>query len=289
MRKRLWIALVTGVLLAAASILAAAASAQPEGAAASPIVVAVVDTGVDASQPILAGRVVAGYDALGGGTATGDGGWHGTAIASIVAGASGNGAGVTSYCDQCRVMPVKALAGSGLGLDADIARGVRWAVDHGARVLNLSLEGDSEDPVLHAAIRYAYNNGVVVVAAAGNLGTTSPTYPAADTFAIGVAATDSADRLYPWSNRGRWVTLAAPGIDLSGVPGGGTFAFAGTSAAAAVVSGTAGLCLTSAPTLTPALVRRALVEAATPIAGMRFGRVNPARTVELCRRFAATG
>jgi subtilisin family serine protease len=85
------------------------------------------------------------------------------------------------------------------------------------------------------------------------------------------------------------VTLAAPGVDLSGVPGGGTFAFAGTSAAAAVVSGTAGLCLTSAPTLTPALVRRALVEAATPIAGMRFGRVNPARTVELCRRLAATG
>ncbi len=136
--------------------------------------------------------------------------------------------------------------------------------------------------MLHAAIRYAYNKGVVVVAAAGNQGTTNPTYPAADRFAIGVAATNSADHLYPWSNRGLWVTLAAPSVDLWGVPGGGTFAFAGTSAAAAVVSGTAGLCLT-APTLTPALVRRALVEAATPIAGMRFGRVDPARTVELCR------
>src|SRR6266849_1166210 len=288
MQGRLRTALIAAVL-AAASILAAAASAQPQEAAASPIVVAVIDTGIDASQPILAGRVVAGYDTLGGDASTGDGGWHGTAIASIVAGASGNGGGVTSYCDPCRVMPVKALAGSGEGLDADIARGVGWAVDHGARVLNLSLEGDSEDPVLRAAIRYAYTKGVVVVAAAGNQGTTSPTYPAADRFAIGVAATDSADHLYPWSNRGRWVALAAPGVDLSGVPGGGTFAFAGTSAAAAVVSGAAGLCLTSAPTLTPALVRRALVEAATPIAGMRFGRIDPARTVELCRRFAAAG
>ena len=272
-------------VLAAALVPASAASAQHLDSAVSPVIVAVVDTGVDASQPMLAGRIVGGYDAIGGGTATEDGGWHGTAIASIVAGASG--AGVTSYCDPCRVMPVKALSGGGLGHDADIARGIRWAVDHGARVLNLSLEGTAEEPVLHEALRYANANGVVVVAAAGNLGTTSLTYPAADPFAIGVAAIDASSRLYPWSNRGRWVTVAAPGVDLSGVPGGGTFAFAGTSAAAAVVSGTAGLCLTAAPTLSPALVRRALVETATPIAGARFGRIDPARTVELCRRLAA--
>jgi thermitase len=252
----------------------------------TPITIAVVDTGVDPTQPELAGKLVAGYDLATGALPSSDAGWHGTAVASIAAGVSADPSGLASYCRQCSVMPVKVLDANGEGSDPDIARGVRWAVDHGARVLNLSLEGQSEDPSLHAAIRYAFRHGVVVVAAAGNGGSTDPAFPAAEPNAIGVAATDPNDRLYPWSNRGRWVTIAAPGINLSAVPGGGVFPFMGTSSAAALVSGVAGLCLSSAPGLTPALVRRALVKGAAPIARSTFGRVDAARTVALCRRYS---
>jgi thermitase len=128
---------------------------------------------------------------------------------------------------------------------------------------------------------------VVVVAAAGNDGTSAPTYPAADPYVIGVAATGPAGRLYRWSNRGRWVTLAAPGINVSGVPGGGTFDFAGTSSAAAVVSGIAAACLAVAPNHGPALVRQALVRGAARVAGTGFGRADAGRTLALCARLAS--
>jgi subtilisin family serine protease len=252
----------------------------------TPITIAVVDTGVDPTQPELAGKLVAGYDVATRSPSSSDAGWHGTAIASIAAGASSDPYGLASYCRQCSVMPVKVLDANGHGSDLDIARGVRWAVDHGARIVNLSLEGPTEDPSLPAAIRYARRKGVVVIAAAGNDGSSARAYPAAEPSAIGVAATDPADRLYPWSNRGPWVTIAAPGINLSAVPGGGVFPFMGTSSAAALVSGVAGLCLSAAPDLTPALVRRALVGGAAPIARSTFGRVDAARTVALCRRYS---
>ena len=250
------------------------------------ITIAVVDTGVDPTQPALAGKLVAGYDVASHAASSSDAGWHGTAIASIAAGASSDPLGLASYCRQCSVMPVQVLDANGKGSDLDIARGVRWAVDHGARVVNLSLEGATEDPALPAAIRYAVRKGVVIVAAAGNDGSSARAFPAAEPLAIGVAATDPNDRLYAWSNRGRWVTIAAPGINLSSVPGGGVFPFMGTSSAAALVSGVAGLCLSVAPDLTPALVRRALVAGAAPIAHSTFGRVNAARTVALCRSYS---
>jgi thermitase len=266
------------VVLVAAAALGASGSAAGD---ASPVTIAVVDTGVDAVQPFLAQRLVPGYDALGDGATT-DGEWHGTAIASIVAGLPDG----SPSCAACLLMPVKALGASGVGTDEDIARGIVWAVDHGARVVNLSVVGLGESSSLRTALRYAQRHDVVVVAAAGNDGTAIPSYPAADPNAIAVAAAEAAPRLYPWSNRGRWVTVAAPGVNASVVPGGGIFSFAGTSSAAAVVSRVVGLCISEAPTLTPALVRRALVSAATPIPGARFGRVDAARTIELCRRYA---
>ena len=277
----------TLALAAAASITAGRSAAASVSPAQTSITIAVVDTGVDAMQPALAGRLVGGYDVATNAASSSDAGWHGTAIASIATGASSDPLDAQSNCPACNVMPVRVLDANGQGSDLDIARGVRWAADHGARVVNLSLEGASEDPTLRAAIRYAGRKGIVVVAAAGNDGSSRPTFPAAEPLAIGVAATDSNDRLYPWSNRGSWVTIAAPGVNLSAVPGGGTFAFMGTSSAAALVSGVAGLCLSVAPDLTPALVRRALVAGAAPIARSTFGRVDAARTVALCRAYGS--
>ena len=263
---------------------AAWATASP---AQAPVTIAVVDTGVDVSSPELAGKLVTGYDTADGSTPTSDAEWHGTAVASIAGGASRGEDRITSYCLQCNVMSVKALDAKGEGSDAAIARGIRWAVDHGARVVNLSLSGAAQAPSLRAAITYAVRRGVVVVAAAGNDGTATRAFPAADPLVIGVAATDPTDRVYPWSNRGRWVTVAAPGVNTSAVPGGGVFSFMGTSSAAALVSGVVGMCLTASPTLTPALVRRAVVEGAAPVAAASFGRIDAARTVALCRTYAA--
>ena len=82
------------------------------------------------------------------------------------------------------------------------------------------------------------------------------------------------------------MTVAAPGINASAVPGGGVFSFMGTSSAAALVSGVVGTCLTASPTLTPALVRRALVNGAAPVAAASFGRIDAARTLALCRMYA---
>jgi thermitase len=280
--------LLAALVVAASAATGATALAGPQATSVpAAITIAVVDTGVDVSHPDLAGKLVTGYDVATGNAPTSDAGWHGTAVASIAAGMPDNGLGITSYCSQCSVMPVKVLDAHGQASDGDIARGIRWAVDHGARVVNLSLEGPTEDPALPAAIGYASRHHVVVVAAAGNDGTSTRSYPAAEPLAIGVAATDPSDRLYPWSNRGRWVTVAAPGTNMSAVPGGGSFRFLGTSSAAALVSGVAGLCLTVAPSLTPALVRRALVAGAAPIAGASFGRIDAARTIALCRSYAS--
>jgi thermitase len=279
--------LLAALVVASSAATGATALAGPRTAPAA-ITIAVVDTGVDVSHPDLAGQLVSGYDVATGHAPTSDAGWHGTAVASIAAGMPDNSLGITSYCSQCSVMPVKVLDAHGQASDGDIARGIRWAVDHGARVVNLSLEGPTEDPALPAAIRYASRHQAVVVAAAGNDGTSTRSYPAAEPLAIGVAATDPSDRLYPWSNRGRWVTVAAPGTNMSAVPGGGSFRFLGTSSAAALVSGVAGLCLTVAPSLTPSLVRRALIAGAAPIAGASFGRIDAARTIALCRSYVGS-
>jgi thermitase len=285
-RFRLLLLSLTAVLAATTGV--AANAGQRTAWAPQTITIAVVDTGVDVSHPDLAGKLVTGFDVATGIAPTSDAGWHGTAVASIAAGSSDGSLGITSYCPECAVMPVKALDANGNGSDKDIARGIRWAVDHGARVVNLSLEGQTEDPALPAAIRYAVRHQVVVVAAAGNDGSSDKSYPAAEPLVIGVAATNPSDRLYPWSNRGRWVTVAASGINTSAVPGGGLFRFQGTSSAAALVSGVAGACLTAAPSLSPALVRRALVAGAAPIGGASFGRVDVGRTLALCRSYASS-
>jgi ABC-type amino acid transport substrate-binding protein len=245
---------------AAAAALAAGAAATPlEGAcgsspacwpaqqlrlaanrAASPVVVAVVDTGV-APATVLAGRVLHGWSALG--AAPRDANGHGTQVAGIVG----------AVCRSCRILPVQVAGADGSATDADIAAGIRWAADHGARVINVSLAGPCADPVLEQAIRYAVAGGALVVAA-GNAGSDDPTacaaecggYPAA--YAphvpglVSVGATGADGRLLPTSNRGSWVELAAPGAAVAPTLDGGTAAvWPGTSYAAAYVSGLAAL------------------------------------------------
>src|SRR5213082_75753 len=103
------------------------------------VVVAIIDTGIDAGQPDLRGKLVAGYDYVNNDQDAADDNGHGTAVAGIVAANSDNGIGVAGYCWVCRLMPVKVLGADGTGFASSLAEGVVWATDHGARVLNLSL------------------------------------------------------------------------------------------------------------------------------------------------------
>lgn len=254
----------------------AASQAWPlvEGRRIPPI--AVLDSGIDAAHPGLEGRVAAARDFVDATGDTSDAMWHGTAVAGVIA------AGQGSVCPECTIVSAKVLGAQGTGTDDEIAQGLLWAVARGARVVNLSMTGTAEAPSLRDAIRTATREGVVVVAAAGNGGSRQPSYPAADANVIGVAATTPTDTVYRWSNRGPWVTLAAPGEALTTLRGGGYTTFVGTSAAAPAVAAAAAECLAVAPALSPAAVRRILVRTAAPLRGMAFGRLDVGRAVAAC-------
>jgi subtilisin family serine protease len=226
-------------------------------AAARNVVVAVVDTGVDATQRDLAGLVLPGWNALTGTADTADDNGHGTAVAGVIAARAGNGIGAAGYCRNCTILPVKVLDSSGHGPSTTIAAGIDWAVDHGANVLNLSLTLTSRDGAVSAAVARALAAGVIVVAAAGNTGGTGVAYPAAEPGVVSVEADDQSGVLYPWSTSGAWVSVAAPGCNQSTARGGGFGEFCGTSSAAAAVSGILGTVLGSSGATT-ARVRQLL-------------------------------
>lgn len=218
---------------------AVAGSAQTRPAVAAGLgtgsrqtVVAVVDTGVDVSRPGLARAVLPGYDAADGSSDVSDTVGHGTLVAALAVGRTG-------ACVRCRLLPVK-VAPDGTATGARLAAGIEWAVEHGATVINVSLVLDGPDPKVRAAVADAVARGAVVVAAAGNDGGERATYPAAYPGVVGVAAAGPDGALYPWATAGRWAALAAPGCDAVAATRGASD-FCGSSAAAALVSGIAGL------------------------------------------------
>ena len=246
------------------------------------VVIAVLDTGVDFSQPDLKQALVPGYDTVNGNDDPSDDNGHGTRTAGIVGARADNGVGISGVCPGCSIMPVKVLPADGWATALEIASGLTWATDHGAAIISLSLGGSQSDAIA-AAVQYAESKGVLVVAAAGNNGNSQPFYPAADPGVLSVAGTDTKNQLYPWSNRGSWVSVAAPGCDVTTFAGGGFGGFCGTSASAPVVAGLAGLALSYSPTSSAATIERAIVSSARPVAGIAGGRVDAVGT------FAALG
>ena len=235
----------------------------------SRVVVAVLDTGVDGQHPDLRGALVPGYDFVNSDTNPMDDHGHGTAVAGVIAARADNHLGGAGICWRCSIMPVKVLDATGSGDDTVIAAGIVWATDHGAKVINLSLGGPGSSPDLTNAIGYATGKGVIVVAAAGNSGTTTQFYPAADPRALSVAATTVADQRYSWSNFGSWVRVAAPGCNVAPVLGGGFGNFCGTSSAAPLVTGLIALELSARPL--PDLVQYGRIDA-----GKTLGLLSPA-------------
>ncbi|GIF13025.1 S8 family peptidase [Actinoplanes teichomyceticus] len=249
---------------------APAAWARSTGAG---VTVAVIDTGVDARHPDLAGQVLTGWDAIAG-RAGGDTDpqGHGTHVAGTVAALTGNAVGVSGVAPDVRVLPVRVLNATGSGYDSDTAEGIVWAADNGADVINLSLGGTAHSSAVTSAVAYARSRGVVVVAAAGNERTKgSPaSYPGADQGVIAVAATDSADTVAPYSNAGDYVDVAAPGSAvLSTYPtalgSSGYATMSGTSMASPHVAAVAALLVAARPGLTPDQVESALEASAVDL------------------------
>jgi Subtilase family len=242
------------------------------------IVIAVVDTGLSSTpQPDMT-HVVPGWDIVGGDSNTGDTFGHGTWVSSIIGAQGNNGIGIAGYCWACSIMPVRVAAGHDGAVSANIAAGIHWAVDHGARIVNVSLASNEADPNEYGAVQYAEDHGVLVVAAAGNSGNTTLLYPAADGVSlanvISVAGTDQNDQLYSWATRGPSVALSAPGCAELLDPTIGPAYGCGSSFAPPAVSGIAGLLLSLRPGLTMYQIADALKATAHPVSGVTYGRVD---------------
>ncbi len=179
------------------------------------VTVAVIDTGIYPVDDLDPGRLVKGWNFVANNDDARDDHAHGTHVAGTVAQSTGNGKGVAGMAPQARLMPVKVLSAFGGGTSHDIAEGIRWAVDHGARVLNLSLGGGGRSLAMQSAVAYARRRGAVVVCAAGNSGGRGVSYPAAYAGAFAVSAVGPQGRLAPYSSYGPEVAIAAPGGDKS--------------------------------------------------------------------------
>lgn len=237
------------------------------------IVIALVDTGVN-PIPDLDGALVPGWDFVDNDPEPQDTQSHGTRVASVIAARGNNGIGMAGHCWKCRIMPVRVSAGGSVSAER-LAAGIRFAVENGARIINVSLTRTGQpDAVEEQAVRYAIDNGVLVVASAGNAGTEALQFPAAYPGVLGVGGTDDSDTLYFWSSRGPWVGLAAPGchmvVDPTIAPG----TICGTSFTPGAVSGVAGLILSRNPSLTSYQVAAALAATAKPVPGIAWGRID---------------
>ena len=163
---------------------------DPAGSA----IVAILDTGVNASHPDLDGNIVAGTSFVAGSAWSSDPNGHGTSMAGIVAAETNNGSGIAGVgFDGVSVMPVTVLGADGHGRDSDIVEGLVWAADHGADVALMAFSANGYSSALQAAVDYAWANDVVLVAATGNDGSSTPAFPAGDAGVIGVSGTDVVD------------------------------------------------------------------------------------------------
>ena len=244
------------------------------------VTVAVIDTGVSKVTDLKSTKFVKGYDFVNNKEDASDDNGHGTHVAGTIAQSTNNGYGVTGIAYEASIMPLKVLSGSGGGTIADIAEAIKFAADNDANVINMSLGGGGASSMMEEAIKYAHNQGVVIVAAAGNEGSNSSSYPARYPDVISVSATNAAGDKTGYSNFGAGVDISAPGgegMNESGsiwqytinpdpnLPEESTFAgFQGTSMAAPHVAGVAAL-IRSTGVDTPDEVRDILLQSARKV------------------------
>jgi subtilisin family serine protease len=258
----------------------------------SDTLIAIVDTGIALTHEDLRNKVEPGYDFVNDDTDPMDDNGHGTLVASLAGAESDNGVGIAGVAWNARLLPVKVLDKSGNGSYLTIAAGIKYAADHGAQVINLSLGGDADSYILKDACQYAFDQGCILVAAAGDGGSEAVQFPAAyDALCLAVGSSDANDLLAPTSNRGPQIDVVAPGVWVFGA----SFNPAkpselrsytwgnGTSLAAAQVSGAAALLISSKPLLTNLQVMAIIMYTADDVNSdefegvddeMGYGRIN---------------
>lgn len=239
--------------------------------------IAVIDTGVDYTHPDLAGKVIKGHNYVDNDNDPMDLNGHGTAVAGIAAAVTNNQQGIAGIAPKAKIYAIRVLDENGSGTLDKVASGIVEAANHGAKVINLSLGSSQGAQTLKDAIDYAWKKGAVIVAAAGNNGTTAPTYPAYYNKVLSVAATDTNDHKANFSNYGKWVDVAAPGVDiLSTFVGGGYKTMSGTSMATPEVSGLAALLAAKGKNNTQILGAIQSTADAVPGTGSdwEYGRIN---------------
>lgn len=255
--------------------------------------IAILDTGIDQDHEDLADQIVANANFTPSRTVDDKFG-HGTHVAGIAAAATHNGEGVAGIGFKSALMNVKVLGDDGSGYYSWLAKGIVWATKNGAKVINISAGGNRPSRVLEKAINYAWSQGVVLVAAAGNDNSSAPFYPAFYPHCIAVGATDENDSRAFFSNYGPWVDIAAPGLNiLSTTPNHDNYIhnygialsydyLSGTSMASPHVAGIAALVWAKYPGLSNAEVRERIEAGVDTAAGFEppVGRANAYKALQ---------
>jgi hypothetical protein len=231
------------------------------GGSKTSIIVAVVDTGVDLTHPDLVGNLIGGTNLLVTGAKPLDDNGHGTNVAGIIAASSNNDKGIAGIAPNVKIMPIKALESDGTGGEAKLGQGIRYAVDHGAKIVVLSLGLNKYSNELAAIVQNAEDHGVLLIAAAGNEGT-SVKYPAAYPTVLAVGGVTADKHADYRSNFGPELDLVAPWDVFTTKLGGGYEYKDGTSMSAPQVAGVAALLLSKYPHMTPVEIRDQLLQTA---------------------------
>lgn len=252
------------------------------------VIVAVIDSGIDLNHPDLVAKLVPGYDFIDNDLTPNDRNGHGTLVAGIIAARTNNGVGIAGMSWGARLMPLKVLGSNGEGVISNIIEAIDWAVDHGAKIINMSFGNYQHSQSLKETIARAHSAGVLLVAAAGNDGIHAPAYPASYPYVLGVGATNRSGKRAAYSNVSVNVDVMAPGGEGTGCtdPNGiySTFptytvslsssgcpkdyaSLHGTSLAAPMVSGLAVLVWSMSPEFGPDLVSRVITSTTDYIGG----------------------
>jgi type IV secretory pathway protease TraF len=245
--------------------------------------IAVIDSQIDVQHPDLDGVIAEQYDAVGNNDAPHP---HGTGMAGAIA----SHRRLMGIAPSARLYAIHAFSSSAASAESttfNILKGLDWAASKGVRVINMSFAGP-RDPSMERALKAAHDKGIVLIAAAGNAGPKSPPlYPGADPNVIAVTATDVNDKLFSGANRGPYIAVAAPGVDVLVPAPGGTYQLTtGTSVSSAEVSGIAALLIERNPDLKPEDIRKILTASAKRLgSGQRdddygSGLVDPSKAIQ---------
>ena len=249
----------------------------------SDVVIAVLDSGVNAQHPDLVGKVLTGqgYDFVNNDADASDDQGHGTSVAGTAAANVNNGIGIAGIAMNAKILPVKVMSAASSALYSNIAKGIIYAADNGADIINVSLTGTVASTILQDAVNYAWGKGCVVVCSAGNSGLNEKLYPAACNNVIAVSASNYWGEAPSWSTKGDHVDVVAPGHGIQTTTMNGGYGMTGgTSFSAPIVSGLAALLMSSPLDLSNAEIEDVIKNTATDIGAVGkddasgFGIIN---------------